>query len=118
MSTLAFQPDAERYYSEGYWRDGDLWGEFARNASATPAKTAVHVDGQRISYDELRRAAIALSARLARNEASSTVGVSGRSGAVRCTSSMTISPASPCDQRLCASERLTVSPCAETSTRG
>ena len=25
MSTLAFQPDAERYYSEGYWRDGDLW---------------------------------------------------------------------------------------------
>ncbi|MHB8693898.1 MAG: class I adenylate-forming enzyme family protein [Solirubrobacteraceae bacterium] len=68
MSTLAFQPDAERYYSEGYWRDGDLWGEFARSASASPAKTALHVDGQRISYDELRRAAIALSARLARNE--------------------------------------------------
>ena len=23
--TLAFQPEAERYYAEGYWRDGDLW---------------------------------------------------------------------------------------------
>ena len=67
MSTLAFQPDAERYYSEGYWRAGDLWGEFARSAGAAPAKTALHVGELSISYDELRRAAIALSARLARD---------------------------------------------------
>ena len=64
MSTLAFQPDAERYYSEGYWRAGDLWGEFVRSASAQPAKHAVHVDERSISYDDLRRASIALSARL------------------------------------------------------
>ncbi len=53
MSTLAFQPDAERYYSEGYWRAGDLWGEFVRSASAQPAKHAVHVDEQQ---HQLRRA--------------------------------------------------------------
>ena len=68
MSTLAFQPDAERFYSEGYWRPGDLWGEFARSAAAAPAKTAIHVDERSISYDELRLAAIAFSARLAAND--------------------------------------------------
>ena len=65
MSTLAFQPDAERYYSQGYWRTGDLWGEFARSASADPAKIALIVEEQSISYGALRRAAVALSARLA-----------------------------------------------------
>ena len=40
-------------------------GEFAAARDDDPAKTALHVDEQRISYDELRRAAIALSARLA-----------------------------------------------------
>jgi cyclohexanecarboxylate-CoA ligase len=65
MSTLAFQPDADRYYAEGYWRDGDLWEEFDRAAGAGPAKTALHVGAERISYDELRRAALALSERLA-----------------------------------------------------
>jgi cyclohexanecarboxylate-CoA ligase len=66
MSTLAFQPDADRYYAEGYWRDGDLWEEFDRAALADPAKTALHVGEDRISYDELRRAAVALSKRLER----------------------------------------------------
>ena len=36
-ATLAFQPEAKRYYAEGYWRDGDLWQEFdgrAREPSA------------------------------------------------------------------------------------
>src|ERR1700694_3862712 len=65
MSTLAFQPDAERYYSQGYWRTGDLWGEFARSASADPAKIALIVEEQSISYSALRRSAVALSARLA-----------------------------------------------------
>ncbi len=68
MSTLAFQPDAERFYSEGYWRPGDLWGEFARSAAAAPTKTAIHVDERSISYDELRLAAIAFSARLATHD--------------------------------------------------
>jgi cyclohexanecarboxylate-CoA ligase len=65
MSTLAFQPDADRYYAEGYWREGDLWGEFDRAASAQRAKVAVRAGGAAITYDELRRAAVALSARLA-----------------------------------------------------
>ena len=52
MSTLAFQPDAERYYSQGYWRTGDLWGEFARSASADPAKIALIVEEQSISYGD------------------------------------------------------------------
>jgi cyclohexanecarboxylate-CoA ligase len=64
MSTLPFQPDAERYYSEGYWRAGDLWGEFARSASADPAKPALIAEERSISYGDLRRAAVALSARL------------------------------------------------------
>ena len=65
MSILAFQPDAERYYSEGYWRSGDLWGEFVRSAELDPGKTALHVGARSISYGELRRAAVALSTRLA-----------------------------------------------------
>lgn len=65
MSTLAFQPDAERYYSEGYWRTADLWGEFVRSASAELAKDALRVGDESIGYDALRRAAVALSARLA-----------------------------------------------------
>ena len=32
MSTLSFQPEADRYYAEGYWRSGDLWGDFAARA--------------------------------------------------------------------------------------
>src|SRR5436305_11554360 len=65
MSTLAFQPAAERFYAEGFWRDGDLWSEFVRHADADETKAALIVEDRSISYDELRRAAIALSARLA-----------------------------------------------------
>ena len=65
MSTLAFQPEAERFYAEGYWRPGDLWGEFSARATAEPAKTALHVGERSISYGDLEYAARALSARLA-----------------------------------------------------
>jgi acyl-coenzyme A synthetase/AMP-(fatty) acid ligase len=65
MSTLAFQPDAERYYSEGHWRSGDLWSEFARSTQLAPDKVALHAAERSISYAELRRAAVAMSARLA-----------------------------------------------------
>jgi acyl-coenzyme A synthetase/AMP-(fatty) acid ligase len=65
MSTLAFQPDAERYYAAGYWRSGDLWSEFAARASAAPGKPALHVGEDTVTYGELERAAIALSARFA-----------------------------------------------------
>jgi acyl-CoA synthetase (AMP-forming)/AMP-acid ligase II len=65
MSTLSLQPEADRYYSEGYWRTGDLWGDFAARAHAEPGKVALILDDRRITYDELRRAAVGLSARLA-----------------------------------------------------
>ena len=65
MSTLSFQPEADRYYAEGYWRPGDLWGDFAARAHAAPDKVALILDDRRITYDELRRAAVGLSARLA-----------------------------------------------------
>jgi acyl-coenzyme A synthetase/AMP-(fatty) acid ligase len=65
MSILAFQPDAERYYAEGYWRPGDLWAEFAACASLAPAKTALIVGERRISYAGLERAAVTLSGRFA-----------------------------------------------------
>ena len=65
MSTLSFQPEAERFYAEGYWRSGDLWADFAARAEAQPGKVALILDDRRVTYDELRRAAIALSARLA-----------------------------------------------------
>ena len=64
MTTLSFQPEADRYYAEGYWRSGDLW-RLRRPAHAQPDKVALVLDDRRITYDELRRAAVALSARLA-----------------------------------------------------
>src|SRR2546421_9633777 len=65
MSILGFQPDADRYYSEGYWRAGDLWSEFDDRARREPAKVALHVEERQIGYGQLRDAAIGLSARLA-----------------------------------------------------
>ena len=60
-STLAFQPEAERYYAEGYWRDGDLWDEFDARASEHPERVALVLDDRQVTYDELRRAAIGVS---------------------------------------------------------
>jgi acyl-CoA synthetase len=65
MSTLSFQPEAERYYAEGHWRSGDLWADFAAHADAQPDRPALILDDRPVTYDELRRAAVALSARLA-----------------------------------------------------
>src|SRR4051812_24768900 len=65
MSTLRFQPEAARFYTEGHWRSGDLWGDFAARAAATPEKAALILDDRAVTYGELRRGAVALSARLA-----------------------------------------------------
>jgi acyl-coenzyme A synthetase/AMP-(fatty) acid ligase len=64
MSTLSFQPEAERYYAEGHWRPGDLWEDFAACARSQPDKVALIHGDQRITFAQLRRAALALSARL------------------------------------------------------
>jgi cyclohexanecarboxylate-CoA ligase len=64
MSTLTFQPEADRYYAEGYWREGDLWTDFARHAQRTPQKPALILDDRAFTFDQLRRAAVGVSVRL------------------------------------------------------
>ena len=65
MPTLTFQPEADRYYAEGYWRDGDLWSDFARRAEESPEKPALILDDRTFTFDQLRRAAVGVSVRLA-----------------------------------------------------
>jgi acyl-CoA synthetase (AMP-forming)/AMP-acid ligase II len=65
MSTLRFQPEAARFYAEGHWRPGDLWGDFAARAAATPEKPALILDDRTVTYGELWRGAVSVSARLA-----------------------------------------------------
>jgi acyl-CoA synthetase (AMP-forming)/AMP-acid ligase II len=65
MSTLSFQPEADRYYAEGWWRPGDLWDEFAARAAEAPDKVALILEDRDVTYAQLRRAALALSARVA-----------------------------------------------------
>src|SRR5262245_61070248 len=65
MNTLEFQPEARRYYEEGYWRDGDLWNDFASRAAEHPERIALILAGRAVTYGELRRAALGVSARLA-----------------------------------------------------
>jgi cyclohexanecarboxylate-CoA ligase len=64
-STLAFQPEAERYYADGHWRDGDLWSEFDARAREHLDRVALVLDDRRVTYEQLRRAAIGVSHRLA-----------------------------------------------------
>src|SRR4051794_39712339 len=64
-STLAFQPEAERYYAQGYWRDGDLWGDFDARAREHADRVALVLEERAVTYTELRRAAVAVSHRLA-----------------------------------------------------
>src|SRR3954467_14655664 len=65
MATLSFQPEAHRYYADGHWRAGDLWDEFAARAAEAPDKVALILEDRDVTYADLRRAALALSARLA-----------------------------------------------------
>jgi cyclohexanecarboxylate-CoA ligase len=65
MATLTFQPEADRYYAEGYWHDGDLWSDFARRAEEAPQKPALILDDRAFTFDQLRRAAVGVSVRLA-----------------------------------------------------
>src|SRR4051812_30462566 len=62
---LAFQPDAERFYAEGYWRSGDLWEDVAARAQEHPERVAMVLGDRQVRYDELCRAAVGVSRRLA-----------------------------------------------------
>jgi acyl-coenzyme A synthetase/AMP-(fatty) acid ligase len=64
--TVAFQPEASRYYAEGYWREGDLWSDFAARVDEHPDKAALILDDRVVTFEQLRRAAVGVSARLAR----------------------------------------------------
>ena len=64
MPSLTFQPQADRYYANGYWRDHDLWTDLSCQADAVPDKPALVIDDRVFSFDQLRRAATGLSARL------------------------------------------------------
>jgi len=64
-ATLAFQPDAERYYAAGYWRDGDLWEEFDARANEHLDRVALVLEDRSVTHAQLRRAAIGVSHRLA-----------------------------------------------------
>ena len=65
MNTLEFQPNARRYYDEGHWRAGDLWGDFSARVDEHPERVALMLDEQVVTYDQLRRAAHGISRRLA-----------------------------------------------------
>jgi acyl-coenzyme A synthetase/AMP-(fatty) acid ligase len=65
MRALALQPDAADYYANGYWREGDMWSDFEALVAAHPGKVALRVGERAITYAELARSAVALSARLA-----------------------------------------------------
>src|SRR6476620_10781182 len=62
-ATLAFQPKAERYYAEGYWRESDLWTDFDARAKEHADRVALFLEGRSVTYAELRRAAVGVSNR-------------------------------------------------------
>src|SRR5881398_750240 len=67
MSTpsLRFQPEAERYYAEAYWRSGDLWEDVEARALEHPERIALVLDDRRVTYGGLRQAALGVSGKLA-----------------------------------------------------
>jgi acyl-coenzyme A synthetase/AMP-(fatty) acid ligase len=62
---LEFQPEAERYYAEGYWRDGDMWSVFDARAREHGDRVARVLEDRAVTYSGPRRAAVPLSHRLA-----------------------------------------------------
>ena len=48
--TLAFQPEAERYYADGHWRDGDLWEDFDRRVEEHPDKVALILEDREVTF--------------------------------------------------------------------
>src|SRR3954452_3186739 len=65
IPTLKFQPEAERYYAQGYWQDGDLWTDFDARSREHANRVALRLEDRVVRYSELRGAAVAVSHRLA-----------------------------------------------------
>src|SRR4051794_41865677 len=64
-SRPAFQPQAEPFHAEGHWRAGDLWEDVAARAHEHPERVAMVLGEREMRYDELIRAAVGVSQRLA-----------------------------------------------------
>ncbi len=65
MLTRAHEPEAVAYYEQGHWRRDDLWHDFDAVAGARAEKQALICGDEKITFGELRHAAVALSGRLA-----------------------------------------------------
>ena len=80
MRTRRDDPETAGYYAQGYWRHEDMWQDFEARLARHHDKTALICAGTRMSFGELRHAAVALSARLAGEGVSpgDVVGLSGR----------------------------------------
>lgn len=65
MPTRTHEPESATYYRLGFWRREDLWQDFDARASAVPDKPALICGENTLTFGQLRRAATALSARLA-----------------------------------------------------
>ncbi len=66
MQTRKREPEAQVYYERGFWRREDLWQDFDAIAGERPDKVALDCRDATLTFGELRHAAAALSARLAR----------------------------------------------------
>jgi acyl-coenzyme A synthetase/AMP-(fatty) acid ligase len=74
------EPEARRYYEQGFWRSDDMWKDSDAVASVRPRKPALVCGESSLTFGELRQAAVALSERLAREgvEAGDVVALTGR----------------------------------------
>ena len=80
MATRKHEPEVTGYYEQGFWRHADLWQDFDARAEQRPDKPALVCGDATLTFGELRQAAAALSARLAREgvKPGEVVGLCGR----------------------------------------
>ena len=80
MPTRKHEPETEIYYAQGFWRDGDMWQDFEQLVREVGTKPALICGEVSVTFAELRGAAVALSAELAREgiEPGDVVGLCGR----------------------------------------
>src|SRR4051794_28068601 len=80
MRTRSDEPEARAYYDAGFWRHEDMWQDFEAVVARDPGKAALVCLDATLSFGALRDAAVALSARLARDgvRPGDVVGLTGR----------------------------------------
>jgi acyl-CoA synthetase (AMP-forming)/AMP-acid ligase II len=79
-ATRIHEPEARVYYARGFWRREDMWEDFEARARAVPDKPALICGDSTLTFDQLGRAATALSDRLSQQgvQAGHVVGLCGR----------------------------------------